>query len=278
MTEMETTAVSLLEAIPWRPHPEVWMLVVVMIGGYWWLITRIGPLVADEEETPVTGRQVLAFVSAVGSIWLVSDWPLHDIAEEALLSVHMIEHLVLALIVPPLILFGIPQWAWRLLLEPVVPMVRRLTHPVVGLFSFNVLFAVTHWPPYIGLQNSSEAIHFLAHAVLILSAFLMFWPVFSPLPELPRMAPAPRIGFLFLQTILPTVPASFLTFTSTNLYPTYAGSERLWGLDPVTDQQAAGILMKLGGGLILWLMITVVFVTWVRNERAHDLAAMTADR
>lgn len=254
------------------------MLVAAMLGGYWWMVARIGPLEVDDSDTVVTGRQVLAFVSATVSIWLVSDWPLHDIAEEALLSVHMVEHLVLALIVPPLILVGIPRWAWRLLLEPILPVMRRLTHPVVGLFSFNVLFAATHWPPYIGLQNSSVAAHFVAHAALILSAFLMFWPVLSPLPELPRLAPAPRIGYLFLQTILPTVPASFLTFTSTNLYPSYARSERLWGIDAVTDQQAAGILMKLGGGLILWLMITIVFVTWVRDERSNDLASMAADR
>lgn len=253
------------------------MLVAAMLGGYWWMIARIGPLAVDDSDTVITGRQVLAFVSATVSIWVVSDWPLHDIAEEALLSVHMIEHLVLALIVPPLILVGIPGWAWRLLLEPILPVMRRLTHPAVGLFSFNVLFAATHWPPYIGLQNSSEAAHFVAHAALILSAFLMFWPVFSPLAELPRLAPGPRIGYLFLQTILPTVPASFLTFTSINLYASYAGSERLWGIDAVTDQQAAGLLMKLGGGLIFWSMITVVFFTWVRNERASD-RVVVADR
>ena len=267
---------SLAALIPWRPHPEVWILVATMVVGYWWAVRRLAPYYAPEGQPVVSGRQVAAFLSGVASLWLVSDWPLHDIAEEALISVHMLEHLTLALIVPPLVLVGVPPWLWKALLEPVSGVLRRITHPMIGLFAFNTVFAVTHWPPVLALQNQSEWWHFTGHAILVGSAFLMFWPVLSPLPELPKLPPFRRIGYLFLVTILPTVPASFLTFTNRFLYSdAYPTLDRLWGIDRVVDQQVAGLLMKLGGGIILWTMITVIFFRWASEERREDAAFLT---
>jgi putative membrane protein len=272
-------AAGLSDLVPWRPHPEVWAQVATLGGLYWLAIRRLGRWYAPPDQKPVERRQVAAFVAGLGAVWVVSDWPLHDIAEEFLLSVHMVEHLTLALVVPPLLLIGIPGWLWRVLLEPVLPLVRAVTHPMVGLFVFNFVFAATHWPPIIALQVDSELWHFVAHLVLVASAFLMFWRVFSPLHEIPRLPPFRRIGYLFLQTILPTIPASFLTFTNTALYPSYPSDVRLWGLDPVTDQQVAGLLMKLGGGLILWGMITSVFFRWAASERRdHPTIEVTAER
>ncbi|MGZ5384475.1 MAG: cytochrome c oxidase assembly protein [Acidimicrobiia bacterium] len=102
-----------------------------------------------------------------------SDWPLHDIAGEALVSVHMIEHLTLALVFPPLILLGVPSWLWQALLEPVTPVLRRITHPMVGLFAFNTVFAATHWPPILAIQNQSEWWHATGHVILVASGLLM---------------------------------------------------------------------------------------------------------
>lgn len=265
---------SLAELVPWRPHPEVWVLVAVLAGGYWWAVRRLAPYYAPPGKPVVTGRQVAAFAAGLASVWLVSDWPLHDVAEEALVSVHMMEHLTLALIFPPLILVGVPSWLWRALLGPVVPLLRRVAHPMVGLVLFNLVFAVTHWPPVLAVQNRSEWWHFTGHLILVASAFLMFWPVLSPLPEVPRLTPFRRIGYLFLNTILPTIPASFLTFTNRFLYlDAYPSPDRLWGLDRVVDQQVAGLLMKLGGGVILWTMMTVIFFRWAAAERTDDPGA-----
>ena len=265
---------SLAELVPWRPHPEVWVLVVTMLGGYWWAFRRLAPLYAPADRPALRPRQLLAFVAGVVSLWLVSDWPLHDIAEEALISVHMVEHLGLALVFPPLILVGVPGWLWRALLEPVIPFLRRITHPIVGLMVFNAVFVATHWPPVLAVQNRSEWWHFTAHSLLVASAFLMFWPVLSPLSEIPRLSPFRRIGYLFLNTVLPTIPASFLTFTDRFLYlDAYPSADRLWGLDRVVDQQVAGLLMKLGGGVILWTMMTVIFFRWAAAEDRDDPAA-----
>lgn len=273
------SAMSLADVVPWRPHPEVWILVLSLLVGYWWAISRLAPYYAPDGPTPATRGQKAAFFLAVAFLWVVSDWPLHDIAEEALVSVHMVEHLVLALVVPPLILIGIPSWLWEATLRPAVPTLRRLTHPMVGLILFNTVFAATHWPPILATQNRSEWWHFTGHLVLVASAFIMFWPVFSPLREIPRLTPFRRIGYLFLMTILPTIPASFLTFTNDFLYEdAYPTALGLWGIDRVADQQVAGLLMKLGGGAILWIMITVIFFEWAAAERRDDLgSALNAD-
>lgn len=265
---------SLGDAVAWRPHPEVWVFVFGLLAGYWWSIRRLAPYYAPERTTAATRGQKAAFSIAVVFLWIVSDWPLHDIAEEALVSVHMVEHLVLALIIPPLLLVGIPPWLWEAILGPAVPTVRRLTHPMIGLLVFNAIFAATHWPPILAIQNRSEWWHFSGHLVLVASAFIMFWPVFSPLQGIPRLTPFRSIGYLFLVTILPTIPASFLTFTNDFLYDdAYRAAPGLWGVDPVTDQQVAGLLMKLGGGAILWIMITIIFFRWAANERRDDLGS-----
>ncbi|MFQ5523721.1 MAG: cytochrome c oxidase assembly protein [Acidimicrobiia bacterium] len=249
---------------------------ITLVVGYWWALRRLGPYYAPKDKPAVTGWQITSFLAAVASLWVVSDWPLHDIAEEALVSVHMIEHLTLALIFPPLILLGVPSWLWQVLLGPVIPFLRRITHPMVGLFVFNTVFAATHWPPVLAIQNQSEWWHLTGHLILVVSGFLMFWPVFSPLPQIRRLTPFRSIGYLFLNTILPTVPASFLTFTNRFLYiDAYPTPDRLWDVDRVVDQQVAGLLMKLGGGIILWTMITVMFFRWASAERHDDAARPT---
>ena len=73
----------------------------------------------------------------------------------------------------------------------------------------------------------------------------------------------------------PTIPASFLTFGSTLLYPVYGTFPRIWGISALDDQLIAGLLMKIGGGLILWGFITVIFFNWARRERdGWDALAM----
>src|SRR5260370_41650444 len=71
---------------------------------------------------------------------------------------------------------------------------------------------------------------------------------------------------LFLQSIVPTVPASFLTFGSTVLYHSYAHRASIWGLSPVQDQQVAGLIMKIGAGILLWSLIAVTFFRWAADE------------
>jgi putative membrane protein len=76
--------------------------------------------------------------------------------------------------------------------------------------------------------------------------------------------------YLFLQSIVPTVPASFLTFGSQPLYSFYVSAPRIWGVSVLTDQTVSGLIMKILGGLILWTVIAVIFFRWYRVEQHGD--------
>jgi putative membrane protein len=96
----------------------------------------------------------------------------------------------------------------------------------------------------------------------------MWWPIASPLPELPPLAPPMQMLYLFVQSLAPTIPASFLTFGRSPLYPVYATFPRIWDISALTDQLIAGLTMKLLGGAILWGVIAVIFFRWgAREER-----------
>jgi putative membrane protein len=94
----------------------------------------------------------------------------------------------------------------------------------------------------------------------------MWLPIVSPLPEVPQARPPTKMLYLFLQTIVPTVPASFLTFGSTPLYHFYEHVPRLWGLSALNDMQIAGLTMKIVGGFYLWTVIAVIFFRWYYAE------------
>jgi putative membrane protein len=124
----------------------------------------------------------------------------------------------------------------------------------------------------------SEMVHFVFHLLLLVSAGIMWWPVIGPVPDLPKLRPEAAMGYLFLQSLVPTIPASFLTFGNDVVYKAYEGLPRLWGLDVLTDQLIAGLIMKIGGGIVLWTAITVIFFTWAADEERSGMAHTGASR
>lgn len=258
-------------ALPsWHPHLDVWAVVFVLGVGYAYAVRRIAPHV--EGAVPPTRRQVGAFAAGLFLLWAVSDWPIHDIAEQHLFMFHMVEHIVLGLVVPPLLIVGTPVWILRSLLANrfVLPIVRPLVVPVVAFFLFDLTLVGIHWPAAVNLMVSSEIAHFLIHSLLFTVAIVMWLPVLSRIPELPRLSPPAGMLYLFVHSILPTVPASFLTFGSEPLYSAYEQAPRLWGIDAITDQTLAGLIMKLGGGLILWAIIVAMWFRWYADEQRWD--------
>jgi len=257
---------------PFTLHPEVILLVAALAWGYAWALARLGPDHAPAGERPATRGQVTAYGLGVLTIAVAALWPIHDLSERYLFSVHMFQHMLISLVAPPLLLFGMPAWLLRLLLRPrwVHAMVRRATRPFVALVLFNSVILLTHWPAWVNLTLHSEPFHLLSHTMLFVSASCMWWPVLSPLPEMPTLSYPARMLYLFLQSIVPTVPASFLTFGHTPLYHFYVGAPRIWGLSVLTDQTISGLMMKLLGGAILWTVLAVIFFRWYQQEHASD--------
>jgi putative membrane protein len=123
----------------------------------------------------------------------------------------------------------------------------------------------------VDLALRSELAHFCIHFVMVVAAVIMWWPVLSPLPEAPALVPPMQMMYLFLQSLVPTIPASFLTFGEQPIYKIYATFPRIWpNVSVMADQRAAGLIMKLVGGAILWVFITVIFFRWYFAEQKEQ--------
>ena len=258
----------------WQPHPEVWVLVGGVAALAVYALRVVGPKVVPKGQ-PVASRQQLAWLClGIVLLWLASDWPLHDIAEEYLFSAHMIQHMLLTYFVPPVLLLATPEWLARLVLGR--GRAKRafyfLARPVPAALIFNGFLLLTHAPGVVNLSVQNPVVHYLVHTGLVSSAFLLWMPVCGPLPELRISYPAQML-YLFVTSIIPTVPAGWLTFADGVVYSAYDVPARLWGISVTSDQQAAGAIMKLVGGSFLWVIITLRFFQWAAKFSDTDKAA-----
>lgn len=246
---------------PWRfqPHPEVWLLVVAVLGAYIYAVRVIGP-VAVKSGQVTTRKQRYAFIAAILMLWLASDWPVHDMAEEYLYSAHMFQHMVLSYFMPPLILLAIPKWLFDSVFGH--GRARRvivfLAKPVIAGVAFNLIVMITHIPDVVNRSVSNAPMHYGLHVALVLTAVLVWMPICGPDRQLHLQAGGKMI-YLFLMSVIPTVPAGWLTFAEGVVYKHYDIAIRVWGVSVTTDQQIAGAIMKVGGSFFLWSIIIFIF-------------------
>lgn len=267
---------------PWafHLHPDAWALAAVLLGGWAWAVRRERIRTGVPAVTP---GQTGCWIAGVACLWIGADWPVHDVAERSLYSVHMLQHMLFTLAAAPLLLAGTPAWMARRVLRPAWALraVRFACRPLIALVIFNALLVFTHWPLVVEASVGNEAIHFGLHALLVFSALVMWMPVLSPLLEIPRLSYPGQMIYLFLQSLVPTVPASFLTFGARPLYAVYEPFLRPWGVGALADQRAAGLIMKILGGFVLWAVITVIWFKWYsveRNEGVDVTAWRDVDR
>jgi putative membrane protein len=254
-----------------EPHPEVWLLVGLLGALYAIAIVRVGPRLAPVKTPVVTRLQLVSFSCGLLAVLVASDWPIHDLGENYLFSIHMVQHLTYSIIAAPLLLIGTPTWMARALLRPpwLLRTVRYLSRFIAATLLFNFVVVVVHTPVVVNAALHNGLIHFGIHALIMISSLIVWMPLLSPLPEVPRLQPLVRMLFLFLQAVVPTIPASFLTFGDHPLYKFYEHVPRLYGsLNPLDDMRIAGLIMKIGAGIALWVVIAIVFFRWYSVEEA----------
>jgi len=272
-------------ADPWRfqANPEVYLLVSFLIAAYIYSLRVIGPRAVAPGQPVATRCNVLSFAGAMVLLYTASTWPIHQLAEDYLYSAHMLQHMILSYFMPPLVLLATPEWLLRLLVG--TGRTRRvvvfMTKPVVAAVLFNVVIMVTHIPPVVNASVQSAPLHYTLHLVLVLSALLMWMPVCGPFHEL-RISDAAKPIYLFLQSVVPTVPAGWLTFAEGVVYKHYNEPVRVWGISPTEDQQMAGAIMKVGGSMFLWALVVFYFFkrfapTW-REDNTYRRSALTFDQ
>ena len=252
----------------WRPYVGVWILVALLVTWYA-RMARSGDATA--------GRR-WAFVGGVASLWVALDWPVGALAAGYLASVHMVQFLLVALVAPPLLLLSIPEPAWARLADraPVARALEPITRPLVAVVVFNALVWLTHWPRFVDALMPTQAGSFLIDMLWILAGFFFWWPVVAKVPARTGFGYPRKVAYLILATIANTGVFIYLTFSHLPVYATYELAPPIPWITAREDQQAAGLLMKMGGGIVLWTAIGILFARWYQVEEGTVARATEA--
>ena len=226
--------------------------------------------------------RLIAFQAGLLTLFLALASPLHPLAE-VLLQFHMIQHLLLMMVVPPLLLLGapilpllrgLPRSLLRHGLGPIFAStgLQRLgsflTHPVVCLVAFTVSNITWHVPALYELALRSEFWHEVQHLCFLGTGLLFWWPVVQPWPSRLRWPQWTIIPYLLFADIQNTALSAFLIFSERVLYPTYAAVPRLWGISVLDDQAAAGAIMWVPGSMLFLIPVAVLVIRLLDSPQA----------
>ena len=254
----------------WHPHPEVLIGLSAIEAAY---LLGVGPIrerynLADN----VDPRRVATFTLGLVVILVSLLSPLHVLSDRYLFSAHMLQHLLLTLVAPPLLIVGTPDWLIRPFLRPDVlfRLARLITHPVPAFVLFNVTFSLWHIPPLYNLSVTNHLVHIFEHLLFMGTAMVMWWPIASVMPELPRLTYPLQMIYLFLLSIAQLIVFAPITFSREPLYQWYVDAPHVFAISPVVDQQIGAIIMKMGGGAIFITLIIVAFFRWFNREEERS--------
>ena len=224
-------------------------------------------------EKPRPAQRFCYYGALVTMFFALNGW-LHDLSDYYLFSAHMVQHLLLALVVAPLLIMGTPGWMLRpaVHLRPLGPVARWVTKPMRTFAIFNVVMCGWHLPPLYNLAMAHHPVHIAQHLMFLTAAVLMWWPILSPLPELPRLAYPLQMLYLFLMSIPMSIVAVYIAYADSVLYPAYAVAPRVWGISPMQDQLIGGLIMWIPGGLYFFTIISVIFFRWQQHDGDETVA------
>tara|TARA_Y100000590_G_C15743751_1_gene1021218 strand:- start:2685 stop:3482 length:798 start_codon:yes stop_codon:yes gene_type:complete len=258
----------------WHGHPDVIIGLGLIESIY---LVGVGPLRKRYNlSSTVQQLQVLSFTLGILVIFLSLLSPLHVLADKYLFSAHMLQHVLLTLVAPPLIVLGIPHWLIRPLLRPrlIFLIASVFTHPLVAFILFNATFSIWHIPGLYNLSVTNHGIHIFEHLLFMGTATCMWWPIFSTLDELPRLSYPLKMGYLFLLSLAQLIIFGPIAFSPDPIYQWYSDAPRVWDfISVMTDQQLGAIIMKVGGALIFISLIINTFFKWYSSEeKKHQLS------
>jgi putative membrane protein len=241
-------------------------------------VTRLRRRLGIEAE-PNARWRALAFATALIVVLVSLNGPLHDLSDLYLFSTHMIQHLFLAQLFPPLFVLGIPVWLrlWLLRPRPVAVAWGWIAGVPIGVALYTVVFSIWHVPLLYNLMMRDHNFHIVMHLVVMATATLMWWPVVGGAAVArPLSAPAQMLYLFLLGTPMMLV-AALITFADHPLYEWYALAPRFMGMSATEDQRLGGLIMWVPGGLFFWGIMTVVFFRWAhRDSQSEDPLAVPA--
>jgi len=220
-------------------------------------------------------RQTLYFGLGVLTIWLALETPLDIVADHYLESVHMLQHVLIGLVAPPLLLLGLSPAMVAALVR--IPGLRPLTEPIPAQAAFGIVMGAWHLPVLYDLTLHSEVVHVVEHLTFMASGTLYWWPIVGATSAHAawRLGAAGKVLYLLFGTVPADTVSVILMFSRTPFYPFYAGAPRLLaGLDPLTDQVLAGVVLMAVGKVSSLVAILEIGFRWLARARAEDRAAL----
>lgn len=246
----------------WSIPIPLTMLLALVIFFYvrgWLHLRKAFPLI-------ITSKHMAVFIAGIVAILIAVASPLAALDEE-LLTVHMVQHLLLMAVAPPLILMGrpalsllhgVPKHFVQAIVGPVLRWtpVRRLgkiiTHPVFCWIASTMTVIGWHLPAAFALGQSSAAWHEIQHASFLLAGFLFWWPVIQPWPSASRSPKWSIALYLFLATLPCDALSAFLTFCDRVVYSHYLAASGPMQISALQDQEWAGVIM--------WVAVTFIYM------------------
>jgi putative membrane protein len=256
----------------WNWEPSIIIGTALLVGLY---LYGIGPLRRKYQlATEVKRGQVVAFLLGVFIMFLALVSPLDELGDSYLFSAHMVQHLFITLVGPPLLLIGTPGWLLQPLLRKrtVFLIARVFTFPALAFFLYNANFWLWHAPPLYNATLENQSIHILEHVTFIVFGILNWWPIFSPSEELPRLPLGGQILYIFLSGMPTVALGAGLTFFPP-LYAPYLAAPRIWGISAAVDQQLGGLIMWIPGNIFYIVIISILFIQWMQKQDAKQRAS-----
>ena len=240
----------------------------------------------DRPSHPVNNWQKLSFFSGLFLIFIALQSPLDPIADH-MLSAHQVQHFLLRMMAPLLILLGapltpmlrgLPPWALKRIVKPLVrhTRVRRayfwLTNPIVTTGLFMGSLYLWQFPGAFNLALRSDVVHALMHLTMSGSGFLFWWIVIDPKPHHSRLHYGLRVLYLGLIVLPNTILGAAITFSDGLLYSAYAEVRQPFGVSLLTDQQMGGLMLWVPGDMMSVIAAGVVMVMWYNKEEGQNNA------
>lgn len=250
----------------WKAYPGIWLFILLLaVGMSAW--NRAGARRAGVRARPAHPLFVLGLVV----LWLSLDWPVGALGAGYLASVHMLQFLMMGLIAPPLLLMGPSREALALVEGPglFAALVRRLVSPVLALILFSVVVLLTHLPTIVDSLMVTQLGSMAIDLLWIVAGLCFWWPVVLDAPRQPRFTYPVKMGYLILGIMFSPIMfglVAFLAWSTTPLYGVFELAPPMTGLTSHADHQLAGVMMSVGGAVVAFTAISVIFFRWNKES------------
>jgi putative membrane protein len=246
---------------------------IVLASAYALRVMRL-----SAEGRPVPLRRQVSFLAGIAVIAVALVSPLDGLADE-LLTFHMLQHLLVMDVAALLLVLGLTGP----IMQPVLAMrglrwVRHLGNPLVALALWTVLLYAWHIPAlYESATFDNDVVHALQHSSFLLAGFTFWMSLFGPLPKPAWFGAAAGAGFVAAVRLIGAVLANVLMWSGSVIYPRYGAPQAERGVDPLSDQGTAGVVMMAESTVITLGVLLYLVLRWARHDTERqeliDLAA-----